>query len=72
MIISSHITTLLNYRMAVPFRSDFLAYNNFPEVYHGEGITTLPFSWDERMVTVQGVNTAYRIKGQCGVAHVVL
>lgn len=36
MIISSHIATLLNYRMTVPVRSDFLAYSNFPEVYHGE------------------------------------
>jgi len=48
MIISSHINTLLNYRMAVPFRSDFLAYKKFPEVYHGEGITTPPFSGVQR------------------------
>lgn len=32
LIISRNITTLVNYRMAVPVRSDFLAYNNFPEV----------------------------------------
>ncbi|AXA00611.1 hypothetical protein CSB67_5248 (plasmid) [Enterobacter hormaechei] len=31
-IISSHITTPLNYRMAVPVRSDFLAIRNLPEV----------------------------------------
>ena len=32
-IIINHINTLLNYRMAVPVGSYFLAYNIFPEVY---------------------------------------
>jgi hypothetical protein len=61
-IISIHIATLLNYRMAVSGRSDFLAYHNFPEVYHGEGITTPPFSGAERPVTGQGNSTTYRRK----------
>jgi hypothetical protein len=60
MIISSHIATPLNYRMAVPAGSDFLHIYRFPEVYHGQGITTLPFSGGERAVTGQGINTTYR------------
>ena len=44
MIISSLITTPLNYRMAVSGRSDFLAYSNFPEVYHGGEISKAAFS----------------------------
>jgi hypothetical protein len=59
MIISSHIDTLLNYRMTVPVRSDFLAYNNFPEVYHGGEISKAPFSGGERTVTGESRNTTY-------------
>jgi len=43
LIISRHIDTLLNYRRGVSCRSDFLAYNNFPEVYHGQGISKAAF-----------------------------
>lgn len=46
--------TRLNYRMAVSGRSDFFAYNNFPEVYHGQGISKAAFSGGERPVTGQG------------------
>ena len=42
-MISIETVTPLNYRMAVSGRSDFPAYHNFPEVYHGQGITTAPF-----------------------------
>ena len=44
LIISSHIATRLNYRMAVSVRSDFLAYFNFPEVYHDGEISKAPLS----------------------------
>ncbi|PLJ44517.1 hypothetical protein B6J65_28085 [Klebsiella quasipneumoniae] len=64
MIISSHITTSLNYRIAVPVRSDFYAIAQFPEVYHGQGITTPPFYGGERAVAGQGVNTIYRINSR--------
>nr|AVX49925.1 hypothetical protein [Escherichia coli] len=47
--------------MAVPVRSDFLSYHNFPEVYHGQGISKAPFSGVERAVTGQGVNTTYSV-----------
>jgi hypothetical protein len=40
--------------MAVPVRSDFLAYLYFPEVYHGEGISKAAFSGGERAVTWRG------------------
>nr|AHL68004.1 hypothetical protein [Klebsiella pneumoniae]AHL68177.1 hypothetical protein [Klebsiella pneumoniae] len=43
MIIISHITTELNYRMAVPSGSDFYRYAKFPEVYHGQGISKASF-----------------------------
>ena len=43
MIISRHIATLLNYRRTVSGRSDFLAYHNFPEVYHGGEISKAAF-----------------------------
>ncbi|ASG19273.1 hypothetical protein LFZ25_26325 (plasmid) [Salmonella enterica subsp. enterica serovar Macclesfield str. S-1643] len=33
-----------NYRRAVSGRSDFLAYHNFPEVYHGGEISKAAFS----------------------------
>lgn len=61
LIIISHITTELNYRTAVQVRSDFLAYNNFPEVYHGHKIITLPFSVPARRVTGQGWHTTYSV-----------
>ncbi|MDU2030731.1 MAG: hypothetical protein E6724_24570, partial [Escherichia coli] len=61
----------LNYRRAVPVRSDFPAYHNFPEVYHGEGITTPPFSGADRAVTVQGSNTTYKEIVAERVAHIV-
>ncbi len=60
LIISRHTATLLNYRMTVPVRSDFLFYLNFPEVYHVRGITTPHFSGGEGTVTGQGINTTYR------------
>lgn len=50
LIIISHIATILNYRMAVPAGSDFLAYHYFPEVYHGEGINKAAFSCVHRPV----------------------
>ena len=56
-----HTVTLLNYRMAVSGRSDFFAYNNFPEVYHGQGISKAAFSGGERPVTGQGRDTTYRV-----------
>ncbi|AYL49952.1 hypothetical protein CUC46_23935 (plasmid) [Citrobacter freundii] len=62
MIISRHIATPLNYRMTVYGRSDFLAYHNFPEVYHAEGISKAPFYGGERAVTGKGSNTTYRRK----------
>jgi len=55
-MINRETVTLLNYRMAVPVRSDFLDYHNFPEVYHGRGITTPPVSGGERVVTGEGGN----------------
>lgn len=53
--------TRQNYRMAVSGRSDFLAYHNFPEVYHGQGISKAAFSGGERPVTGQGRDTTYRV-----------
>lgn len=44
----------LNYRVAVSGRSDFLAYHNFPEVYHGQGISKAGFSAAARRVTDWG------------------
>ncbi|HAE4776234.1 TPA: hypothetical protein MJA80_24720 [Klebsiella pneumoniae] len=61
-MISHETVTPLNYRMTVSGRSDFPAYHNFPEVYHGQGITTPPFSGGERAVAGQGINTIYRRK----------
>ncbi|CAM4347488.1 hypothetical protein PLGE761_23410 [Pluralibacter gergoviae] len=60
-MISHETVTPLNYRTAVPVRSDFPAYHNFPEVYHGHGITTAPFYGGERPVTGQGRNTIYSV-----------
>lgn len=53
--------TRLNYRMAVSGRSDFFAYNNFPEVYHGQGISKAAFSGGERQVTGEGRDTTYSV-----------
>lgn len=44
MIISNHITTLLNYRTTVPAGSDFSRSAKFPEVYHGYRISKAAFS----------------------------
>lgn len=60
-MISHETVTLLNYRMAVSGRSDFLAYHNFPEVYHGQGISKAAFSGGERPVTGQGRDTTYSV-----------
>lgn len=46
--------------MAVSGRSDFLAYHNFPEVYHGGEISKAAFSAAARRVTERGKNTIYR------------
>jgi hypothetical protein len=61
MIISRHIATLLNYRMTVSGRSDFLAYHNFPEVYHGQGINKAAISAAGQQVTIRGQNTTYSV-----------
>lgn len=61
LIITTHIATHVNYRMAVPGGSDFLAYLNFPEVYHAHEITTPPFYGGERAVAGQGRNTTYSV-----------
>ena len=53
MITSIHITTPLNYRRAVSVRSDFPEYHNFPEVYHGEGISKAAISADGQQVTIR-------------------
>ncbi len=60
MITSIHITTPLNYRRAVPVRSDFPEYHNFPEVYHAEEIIISLFSAPARRITGKGNNTTYR------------
>lgn len=49
-IISIHIATPINYRMSVPVRSDFYVIAQFPEVYHGQGITTPPVYGGERVI----------------------
>ncbi len=53
-VIRHETVTQLNYRMAVSGRSDFFAYNNFPEVYHGQGISKAAFSGGERPVAGRG------------------
>lgn len=45
--------------MAVSGGSEFLAYHNFPEVYHGQGISKAGFSGGERAVAGQGSDTTY-------------
>ena len=57
-----HTVTLLNYRTAAPVRSDFFDITQFPEVYHGQGITTPPFSGAERPISGQGRDTTYSVK----------
>ena len=59
--ISSHIITLLNYRTAVPPRSDFSGISRFPEVYHGQGTSKAAISAAVRLVTGQGWNTTYSV-----------
>jgi hypothetical protein len=61
LIIRSHIATLLNYRMTVSGRSDFLAYHNFPEVYHGGEISKAAISASGHQVTRQGRDTTYSV-----------
>ena len=61
-ITSSHTATPLNYLTAVPPGSDFLRSAKFPEVYHGQGITTPPFSGAERPISGQGRDTTYSVK----------
>ncbi|PLJ21898.1 hypothetical protein B6J61_06435 [Klebsiella pneumoniae] len=61
-MISSLITTPLNYRTAIPVRSDFSVINGFPEVYRGYGISTARISGGARAVMGQGSNTTYRRK----------
>jgi len=39
--------------MAVSGRTGFMAYNNFPEVYHGGKISKAPLSAAERQVTIR-------------------
>ncbi len=60
-MISHETVTPLNYRMTVSGRSDFLANHNFPEVYHGHGITTAPFYGGERPITGKVRDTAYSV-----------
>ncbi len=60
-MISIETVTRLNYRMAVSGRSDFPAYHNFPEVYHGQGISKAAFSCGERAVAGQGRDTTYSV-----------
>ncbi len=60
-VIRHETVTQLNYRMAVSGRSDFFAYNKFPEVYHGERISKAAFSGGERPVTGEGRDTTYSV-----------
>ncbi len=62
LIITILIATPLNYRTAVPSGSDFSRFTKFPEVYHGERITTPPFSGAERPISGQGRDTTYSVK----------
>jgi len=60
-VIRHETVTRLNYRMAVSGGSDFLAYHNFPEVYHGQGTSKAAFSGGERAVTGQESDTTYSV-----------
>ncbi|KAB5488033.1 hypothetical protein F8562_25145 [Klebsiella sp. RCJ4] len=53
--------TRLNYRMAVSGRSDFFAYNNFPEVCHCLGKSKAAISAVEQQVTNRVRNTTYSV-----------
>lgn len=61
LIIISHITTELNYRTAIPVRSDFSFISQFPEVYHGQRISKALISGVGRAVTGQGSATTYSV-----------
>ncbi|HAE8104607.1 TPA: hypothetical protein GND40_004771 [Salmonella enterica subsp. indica] len=50
----------------------FLYYHNFPEVYHGQGITTPVFPAPARRVTNKVSDTTYRITDRLIVAYVVV
>ena len=71
MIISNHITTTINYRMAIPVGSEFLAYNNFPEVYHGEGISKAAMFASARRIAGQGRDTICSTMAAYTVVHLV-
>lgn len=60
-MIRHETVTPLNYRMTVSGRSDFPAYNNFPEVYYAHGISKAAFSGGEQAVTGQGRDTTYSV-----------
>ncbi|HBY4558972.1 TPA: hypothetical protein MIU43_19245 [Klebsiella pneumoniae] len=60
-MIIRHITTLLNYRTALPAGSDFSVINNFPEVYHDQEVSEPLFSAAARRATGKGGNTAYSV-----------
>lgn len=47
--------------MTVSGRSDFPAYHNLPEVYHGHGISKAVFSAPEDRVTGQRRDTTYSV-----------
>lgn len=55
-----HITTHLNYRMAVSVGSEFMAYEGFTEVYHGQRITKAAIYAVTHRVMEHGKNTTYR------------
>lgn len=59
-MVSRHIETVLNYRMAVSARSDFSIILQFPEVYHAQRVSEALFSAAARRVTGQGESTTYR------------
>jgi len=70
-ITSSHTATQINYRKAVPAGSDFPAYHNFPEVYHGQGITAPPFSGGSGRSRGRGLTQHMEEKTAGKVAHLV-
>lgn len=71
MIISSHITTSLNYRKAVPVRSDFYSITQFPEVYHAHGISKAAMFTPARRIAGQVRDTIYSKNAAETVAHLV-
>ncbi|HHM2084091.1 TPA: hypothetical protein ACRGEP_005086, partial [Klebsiella pneumoniae] len=60
-VIRHETVTQLNYRMAIPARSDFYVIPQFPEVYHGQGISKAPKSAAARRVTGECRNTTYSV-----------